>query len=269
MIFAGRTALVTGGTRGIGLATALALGERGADTVLTYAWGSADEDALYAEFERRGARRPVLVQADVGRAEDTAALMEALREVTSGVDVFVSNASMAVLPESLDDYTERALLQSISYGAWPLVAYTRALHDTFGRWPRHVVAMSSDGPDHYSYRYDFVAASKAVLETLVRYLTWHLRDTEVRVNAVRSRSVRTESFEATFGPGLDDLARRFASERHFVEPEEVAGAVVALASGLMDAVRGQVLVVDRGTAFSDDLLRIFDRRDSLPLWSDR
>ncbi|MCB9676335.1 MAG: SDR family oxidoreductase [Alphaproteobacteria bacterium] len=269
MIFAGRTALVTGGTRGIGLATALALGERGADTVLTYAWGSADPEVVYSAFEQRGAPRPLLVQADVGRADDTAALMATLRDHVPGIDVFVSNASMAVLPESLDDYTERGLLQSVSYGAWPLVAYTRALHATFGRWPRYVVAMSSDGPDHYSYRYDFVAASKAVLETLVRYLTWHLRDEDVRVNAVRSRSVRTESFEATFGAGLDDLARRFASERHFVEPEEVAGAVVALASGCMDAVRGQVLVIDRGTAFSDDLLRIFDQRDDLPLWSDR
>lgn len=258
-----RVALVTGGTRGIGLATGLALGARGDRVVLTHAWGSADEDEVRGRFDAASAPTPLIVQADVGREEDTGALMETLASWCDGVDVFVSNASLAAVPRSLDDYDERALLKSVSYGAWPLVAYTRALHATFARWPRYVVAMSSDGPDRFSVGYDFVAASKSVLETLVRYLTWHLREEDVRVNAVRSRGVRTESFERTFGPALLDHVRRLGLEDQLVAPEEVAGAAVALTSGLMDAVRGQVLTVDRGGAFADNLLQIYARRHAL------
>ncbi|MCR9161397.1 MAG: SDR family oxidoreductase [Nannocystaceae bacterium] len=262
MTFEGQTVLVTGGTAGIGLQTALCFGSLGAQTVLTYAWGSADEDAVRAQFADEGAPAPLFVHADVGRAEDTEALMERLREVCDGVHAFISNASVATTPRSLDDYDMRALLQGIGASAWPVVGYTKALRSTFGAWPRYVVAMSSDGPDRFSVGYDFVASSKAVLETLVRYLTWHLRDEEVCINALRSRGVRTASFEATFGRELGAVVRALDAEHRYVPAVEVARAAVALCSGLMDAVNGQVLTIDRGTAFSDNLQRIYEARTS-------
>lgn len=258
--FAGRTVLITGGTAGIGLHTGLAFGALGAQTVLTYAWGSADEDTLRQQFAEAGAPDPMLVRADVSRPEDTDALMDALRNRCDGVEVFISNASVATTPQSLEDYDARALQQSVGGSAWPLVGYTKALHATFGTWPRYVVAMSSDGPDRFSVGYDFVASSKAVLETLVRYLTWHLRGEDVRVNALRSRGVRTASFEATFGSGLDAVVQALGAGHRYVPVREVARASVALCSGLMDAVNGQVLTVDRGTAFSDNLQRIYEAR---------
>lgn len=260
--FVGRTVLVTGGTAGIGLQTALSFGSIGARTVLTYAWGSADEDAVRQQFVDRGAAEPMFVQADVARPEDTEALMERLRSECDGIDTFISNASVATTPKSLDDYDARALLQGIGASAWPLVAYTKAIRATFGAWPRYVVAMSSDGPDRFSVGYDFVASSKAVLETLVRYMTWHLRDHDIRINALRSRGVRTASFEATFGQELDHVVRALDAEHRYVPALEVARAAVALCSGWMDAVNGQVLTVDRGTAFSDNLQRIYEARSS-------
>lgn len=253
-----RVVLITGGTRGIGLATAQAFARAGDQVVVTHAWGSAEAQEIEEAF-RDAPRAPLVLQADVGSASDRSELMAALEVRFDAVDVFVSNATMGNLPASFEDYDERALLQSIGYGAWPLVGHLQALHRTFGRLPRYAIAMSSDGPDHFSHRYDFVAASKAVLETLVRYLTYQLRDEDIRINAVRSRSVRTATFELTFGPRVDEVAERFGSPSLFVLPEEVAGAAFALASGLMDAVAGQVLTIDRGTAFSDNLLRIHER----------
>ncbi|GAB5543907.1 MAG: SDR family oxidoreductase [Sandaracinaceae bacterium] len=253
-----RWVLVTGGTRGVGLATAEAFASEGARLVLTHAWGSADEAEVTERLLGRGARGVHIRQADVGRDDDTDALMTWLASVTDRVDVLVANASSALVVESLDDYSRRGLEQSLRYSAWPLFGYLRAIHEALGTYPRHAIAMSSDGPDHMSVGYDFVAMSKAVMETMVRYLDWHLRAEAVNVNAVRSRAVRTASFETTFGAELVPFVRERIGEACFVPPEEVAGAAYALCSGLMDAVRGQVLTVDRGGAFSDSLLALYE-----------
>ncbi len=259
----GRRVLITGGTQGIGLATGLAFGQCGAQTILTYRWGSADEDALRARFAAVGAPEPLFLQADVGDDDDTAALMETLKERLDGIEIYIANASNALRIGSLDDYTLRGLDKSIKNSAWPLVSYTKAIHAAFGAYPKYVVAMSSDGPDHYSIGYDFVAITKAVLETMTRYLSYRLLEHGTKVNAIRSRSVKTESFDSVFGKDLREFGERFASERHFIPTDEVAGAALALCSGWLDAVNGQVITVDRGTAFSDNLMRLFTERERL------
>jgi NAD(P)-dependent dehydrogenase (short-subunit alcohol dehydrogenase family) len=260
-----RVVLVTGGTMGVGLATALAFAERGAACWLTYRWGSADEEEVRSRFAAVGGRPPRLVLADVANAEDTDALLAAMRADHERVDVLVSNVSAAPVVGDLADYSSRALFKSIEYSAWPLVEYTRRIRSVFGRYPRYVVGMSSTGVDTFSVGYDFVAASKAVLETLCRYLNYRLFDEDVRINVVRSRSIRTASFEAHFGPDFGEFARRFTREQHFMQADEVAKVVVALCSGLMDGVSGQVLTVDRGTTFFDNLMRLYEEREELDL----
>jgi NAD(P)-dependent dehydrogenase (short-subunit alcohol dehydrogenase family) len=260
----GKTALVTGGTMGIGLETALALAEQGARCAVTYKWGTADEDEVRRRFTAAGAGAPVIVRADAASAEDTAELLTALRPF-GRIDVFVSNVSAALVVEDLDDYTRKDLQRTIDYSAWPLVHYTREIRRVFGRYPRYVVGLSSTGVDHYARGYDFMAASKAVLETLVRYLNYRLSGEGVRINVVRSRSVRTQALEDTFGGGFERFARRFAREEHFVEAREVAHVVVALASGMLDGFSGQVITVDRGTTFFDNLMRLYHERERLGL----
>jgi len=260
---AGRVALITGGTAGVGLATGLALGAAGATCWLTYRWGSADPDDVRARFAEVGAPEPVLVQSDVGSAEDHEALVAQMREQVEHVDIFVSNAANAVVIRDLEDWSLRGLQQSVRYSVWPTIGLTLALRDAFGAPPRYVIAMSSDGPDHYTAGYDAVAATKAMLESVVRYLATRLRPEGSRVNAIRSRGVRTASFDAVFGEALRDWASGLVPERWWVEPEDVAGAALALCSGRMDAVNGQVLTVDRGTAFADNLMRLFVEREHL------
>ena len=125
--------------------------------------------------------------------------------------------------------------------------------------------MSSTGVDAFSTAYDFVAASKAVMETLARYLNYRLFDEDVRINVVRSRLVRTESLRATFGHDFEQFAERFNMRRQFITCEEVANTILALCSGLMDGVSGQVIMVDRGTTFFDNLMRLYQERDSLDI----
>lgn len=266
LCFTDKVVLVTGGTRGIGRAVALEFARRGAATVLTYRWGSADEDELLAAFAATGGPAPLLVQADAGEDDDTDALLDAIRARHSGVDVFVSNVAGSVVVPDFDAMTERALSKSLHYSSWPTFRYLQKLHRSFGRYPRYVIAMSSGGPDHYSPGYEFVAASKAVLETLCRYATYRLRHEDVRINVIRAGAIPTQSAVDMFGDELFPFLERLAPPGHrWLTMEEVSRVAVALASGMLDSVRGQVITVDRGDGFSDNLMRLYAERESLGL----
>jgi NAD(P)-dependent dehydrogenase (short-subunit alcohol dehydrogenase family) len=245
----GKTVLVTGGTRGIGLACGLAFGKLGARVVLTHRWGSADETGIRDSFAEIDAPRPEIIAADVSHAEDTAALMRTLTSLCGGIDVFISNAAVAQIIHGPDDYQRRSLMKSMDFTTWPLVDYTFAIKATFARFPRYVIAISSLGPDQYFAGYDFVAASKAALETLARYLSRRLGLEEARVNIIRAGLVYTESLMSVFGEERVAAALKSRPEC-FVSPDDVAGAALALCSGWMDAVNGQTITVDRGASFA-------------------
>jgi NAD(P)-dependent dehydrogenase (short-subunit alcohol dehydrogenase family) len=256
----GKVVLVTGGTMGIGLATGLAYGRAGARAVLTHRWGSADEDEIRARFRDAGAPEPLVLEADASRAEDTERLLERVAEEHDGVHALVSNVAFALRVSGIDEYDRRGLEKSIDYTAWPLVAYVRAIHERFGRYPRYAIGMSSDGPDGFFQNYDFVAMSKAVLETMCRYLNFRLFDEQVRVNVIRSRLVRTASFDATFGAEFHDFLDALGGfEDCYTTPEDIANVALALGSGLLDAVGGQVIMVDKGFEFFDNLMGIGER----------
>jgi NAD(P)-dependent dehydrogenase (short-subunit alcohol dehydrogenase family) len=259
----GKCVLITGGTRGIGLATGLAFARQACHVTLTHKWGSADEDDLRARFNAEGLPQPEIVCADVANDEDTDALLEALRARTDAVEVLVSNVSMALVVKGLEDYSRRSLHKSIDYTAWPFFDYTHRIRRVFGRYPRYVIGLSSSGPDVFLTNYDFVAASKAVLEVMCRYMSARLASEDIRLNIIRAGVVLTDSLRATFGNAFEDFYARANMSRDLIRPEEVADAILALCSGLMDAVSGQVLTVDRGGTFRNDLMRLFNERQAL------
>jgi NAD(P)-dependent dehydrogenase (short-subunit alcohol dehydrogenase family) len=261
----GKAVLITGGTMGIGLATGLAFARRGAVCTLTHKWGTADEEEIMRAFDAEDLQPPRIIQADVSQEEDTVRVLQEMRKDHERVESFISNVSMALVVNDLTDYSPRALFKSIEYSAWPFFAYSQKIKEVFGRYPRYIVGLSSGGPDHYYKNYDFVAASKAVMETLCRYLNYRLFDEDARINVVRSRLVRTESLRATFGRDFEEFAERLNMGRQFITCDEVANTIFALCSGLMDGVSGQVLMVDRGTIFFDTPMRLYNERDQLQL----
>ena len=264
-IYNDRVALITGGTKGLGLCTALQFAAHGAQTVLTYRWGSADLDDVRQRFASLGAPEPLIIAADVSQSSDTEELFGIVKKQFGRLDAFISNASNAASVRALDDLSERAFLKSMRAGAWPTVDYTLACKRHLARYPRYVVVFSSDGADRFTPAYDFVAASKSAAETMVRYLAYRLREEDFRINVIRSRAIRTDSFTDMFGAEFDGFLRNLVSEDWLVSAEDVANAAFGLCSGMFDAMTGQIVAVDRGSAFADGISLLYSNRESLGL----
>ena len=251
----GKCVLITGGTKGIGRATALEFARAGARVYLTYKWGSADETNLLDAFKAEGTEPPVLLQADVSSEKDTEALIDEISRSTERIDIFISNVSFALRTIDLDAYEKRSLFKTLEYSTWPLVEYTRKIKKRLGRYPEYIVGISSNGPDHFYTGYDFVAASKALLEFFSRYLSVHLFREGSRVNVLRFGTVQTESFEAIFGEEFFTYLRENGvPEEMILKPEDCGKSVLALCSGLLNAVNGQIIQVDLGLPFQDNAM---------------
>lgn len=250
--FEGAGVIVTGGTRGIGKAVGLEFARAGATVFLTHRWGTADEEALTAEFAAEGLPLPIIVESDASDAASTRALMQQVKESVGRLDVVVSNVAFGKIIRDMSELRRGTMELSLRYSAWPVVDLVQASHEVLGRYPRYVVAISSDGPDVCHPGYDFIGVSKAVLETLCRYLAVRLRGEGVRVNALRPGFTDTESARATFGDAVLEATGQRAAEI-LLDPRVVGRACVALCSGLMDGVTGQVIPVDEGWSLTSPI----------------
>lgn len=239
----GGTVIVTGGTRGLGKALGLEFGRAGARVVLTHRWGSVDGDELRAEFAREGLPAPDIVESDASDPEATRLLMRRLREHPSRLLAVVSNVAFAKVVGGMADLKQSSLELSLRYSTWPIVDLLQASRETLGYYPRYALGVSTDGGDVCHPGYDMAGVAKAALETLCRYLAVRLWPEGVRVNAIRPGPLDTASARATFGDAVLDAVPGLV-----LEPRAVARACVALCSGLMDSVTGQVITVDEGVS---------------------
>ncbi len=260
-----KAVLITGGTKGIGLATGLAFGRQGARVYLTHKWGSADEDAIRLQFKEVGAAEPVILEADVTQKEDTTAVFEAIKKDHDQLEVLISNVAFGQVTKGLKSFKRRSFQRTLDYSTWPFVGYLQAAKAIMGKLPRYAIGMSSDGAATYYPGYAMVGAAKTVMEIFCRYLAVTFFEEDIRINILRARSVVTESLEATFGPEFVPFHRKYCGDDYFIKTEEVADAALALCSGLMDGVSGEILFLDRGFSFADNAMRMFEQREKLGL----
>lgn len=263
--FANKVVLITGGTRGIGLETALLFAQHGAQCILTYRWGDHDEDVICNSFDQVGGLRPILIQADASKKEDTQDLLLEVSKRFTAIDIFISNVSSAMVIKCFEDYTLKGLKQSLSCSTWPMVEYTKQIFNVFGSYPKYIVSVSSTGPDYFSIGYDYVATSKIVMEVFVKYMKQYLKEFNVVINAVRSRAIKTKLLEDTFGTNLDQFANQFVtnSQDFWLTADELANAIIALCSGYCDSINGQTITVDKGTSFFDNFMGFYSRYQKL------
>ncbi|MGD2069031.1 MAG: SDR family oxidoreductase [Gemmatimonadota bacterium] len=254
----GGVVIVTGGTRGLGKALGMEFARAGATVFLTHRWHSVDEDELRGEFQAESLPSPCIVESD---ASDPDAARDLVREVADQpgrLRAIVSNLAFAQVVEDVRDLDRTSLELSLRYSTWPVLHLLHAAETILGYYPRYALGISSDGGAVCHPGYDMVGVAKSALETLCRYLALRLRRHGVRVNAVRCGPMDTTSTHATFGDSVPDLdlLRR---QGMILEPRSVARACVALCSGLMDSVTGQVLTVDEGVSLVSPVVWLTDR----------
>jgi enoyl-[acyl-carrier protein] reductase III len=234
----GSSVLVTGGTRGIGLAIALRLVRDGAKrVVLGYMRNdSAAEQA--AETVRALGGEPVLVRGEVSKAK-------VVEELASHgpYRVVVHNAATGVIRPALET-DDKHWDWTLNANARALLALARATAPTMERGSSFV-AISSLGAQRVLENYVLVGTSKAALESLVRYLGVELAP-RIRVNAVSGGVVETGALEHF--PNREEMLRAGAANPvgRLVTPDDIAGAVAFLCSKDADMIRGQTIVVDGG-----------------------
>jgi enoyl-[acyl-carrier protein] reductase III len=237
-------ALITGGTRGIGRATALRFARQGMDVVLGYFSSRDTAREASREVEALGVRC-LTVRGNVGQPESVEKLFDAAQEAFGRLDVVVNNAALAAVRPALEiDVEAWRRTMDVNVLA-PFLAAKRAVPLMAGHGGC-IVNVSSLGASHYLPLYTDIGACKAALESLTRMLAVELAPHGIRVNAVSAGAVDTRSLQR-FGwrdEAIADAARLPAGR--MVTAEDVAAAINFLCSPDAAMVRGHVLVVDGG-----------------------
>ncbi len=246
----GKTALVTGGSRGIGKACALRLAEAGADIVLNYVTSSAAAEEVAEVIQAMG-RDVAVVKADVSEKDDCESMMQFIGEKFGKLDILVSNAATGGFRPMLA-ITQKNFEMTMKTNVMALIHLVqsgfRLMQKASGR--AKVVAISSHGSHMALPMYGAVGGSKAALESFTRHFALELGDKNINLNIVKAGLVDTDSTRRI--PYADQLFAARASRSmmgdRYLTAEDVANCVLFLSSPLSDLVQGETLTVDGGAA---------------------
>jgi NAD(P)-dependent dehydrogenase (short-subunit alcohol dehydrogenase family) len=247
----GKVALITGATRGIGLAVAEAFGQAGAAVVIS---SESPRDCARAEAAMRAAGLDALgLACDVSSEEQIAALVTGTVHAHGKIDVLVCNAGVAPHMGPIATAGEKDWELTMTVNLRSLLWLTaRVIPQMAQRGDGVVLIISSLSGLRGNKSIGLYGLSKAAAAQLARNLAVEWGPSNVRVNAISPGLIRTEFAR----PLLDDpqvLERRLQATplRRVGEPWEVAGAALFLASRAGSFVTGHNLVVDGGTLISD------------------
>ena len=245
MRLAGKTALVTGASRGIGRASALALAQAGAQVVVHYDRSEQAADAVVAEIRENGGHAKK-VSADLRTPEGPYELARRVRGIVGArLDILVANAGIArtsgIEKTTVDDFDAlfavnvrapyfliQQLMPVMCKGSNVIVVSSLAARSAVGTMAAY-------------------AASKGALETLVRHFAMTLGARGIRVNAIAPGVVDTEmsSFAKTDAGSADVLGMQVL--QRLAQPDDISRALVFLASDAARWISGNTLRVDGGS----------------------
>jgi enoyl-[acyl-carrier protein] reductase III len=239
-------ALVTGGSRGIGRACALALAARGADVAITYIENREAAEATAGEIRGLG-RRAVVLQGDAASVEDNQAVVDGAISELGPLRYLVCNAANGTFAP-VDGLTPEAWDHTMAaHGRALLLLSQGAAVSMRENGGGAIVAISSLGARRVYDAYAAFGTAKAAMEALVRYLAAELGPAGIRANCVAGGVVVTDLFKAI--PEWEAIAEASAGRaplRTVLDPEDIAEAVAFFLSDASRRVTGQTLVVDAG-----------------------
>jgi 3-oxoacyl-[acyl-carrier protein] reductase len=235
---AGRRALVTGGSRGIGRAVALALAAAGADVAITYRERAGDAARVQAEIEALG-RRALSLQVDVSQRDAIAAMLVAVDRSFGGVDILVNNAGLA-RPAAVDRVGAAEWDEAIGINLTSAFLITQGVVGGMRArgWGR-VIFLSSVAAQVGGVVGPHYAASKAGLHGLMHFYAAHLAKEGITANAIAPALIETEMVTSNPNakPGMIPVGR-------FGAVDEVASVVLLLAENAY--LTGQTVNVNGG-----------------------
>jgi 3-oxoacyl-[acyl-carrier protein] reductase len=241
----GKTALVTGASRGIGRASALALAAAGAQVLVHYGRGANEADGVVAEIRKAGGRGDAIA-ADLAAADGPHKLAKLTRNIVGDrLDILVANAgvskSATIEDTTIEDFDRlfavnvrapfflvQQLLPILSKGSSIVLVASLAARGVLGTIPAY-------------------AATKGAIDTLVKHFASLLGAHGIRVNAVAPGVVETDMSNFTKTDAGRDLALGMQALKRLAQPDDIGGVVAFLASEDARWVTGDTIHVDGGS----------------------
>jgi 3-oxoacyl-[acyl-carrier protein] reductase len=240
-----KTAIVTGGSRGIGKAIALRLAADGFAVAINYSSNAGKAEETVSVIEAAGGKA-IAIQGDVGNPQDVAALFDGAKQAFGRIDVVVNSAgvmSMAPINENSLANFDRMIATNLR-GAFLVLGQAAAQVESGGR----IIALTTSVIAKSFPSYGPYIASKAGVEGLVHVLANELRGRQITVNAVAPGPVGTELFfEGKSAEQIKHITSLAPLER-LGTPEDIAAAVAFLAGPDGGWINSQVLRANGGFA---------------------
>lgn len=245
---AGKAALVTGGSRGIGAAAVKMFAQAGADVVFNYHRNREAAEQVEQEARKHGTRVESF-KADLGRMADAKKLVEFAIERLGRLDVLVANAGMWTAAETpIEKLTEREWDEMIRVNLKSVYAVTHfAAAQMIAQRSGRIIAVSSTAGQRGEAFHSHYGAAKGAIISFVKGLSTELAPHNVLVNCVAPGWVDTDMAR----PALETKAGRKAvlvtiPLGRVAKPEEIAGPILFLASDLATFLTGEILNVNGG-----------------------
>ncbi|NQV21213.1 MAG: SDR family oxidoreductase [Rhodospirillales bacterium] len=247
----GKTALVTGSSRGIGRATAIALARAGAKVVVS----SRKQDACDAVVEeiREGGGEAIAIACNVSHKDQCQSMVDKTLDAFGRIDTLVCNASVnphyGPMAEMPDSAFEKILTANVTSYLWlsNMVAPQMA-----ERGDGSIVLISSTGADKGSMALGGYAISKAAERQMARNLAVQWGKQGVRANSLSPGLVKTDFAKALWtDPRAENIINNVTPMGRIGEPEDIADVVVFLASDASRWITGQTLRADGGLTISE------------------
>ena len=247
---AGKVALVTGGARDIGRATVRALANAGASVVINYHESSASADALVVELTAVG-RRAIAVQADVTNGDEVARLVSTACDAFGGhIDILVNNAGGLVARKTMPEMDVAFWRQVLDLNLTSVFQVTNAVlpHMPNGSAIVNLASLAArDGGGGGALAY---SAAKGGVLTFTRGLSKELASRRIRVNCVSPGMIDTSFHDSFTKPEVRQAVAARTSVGREGTPEDVANAVLFLASDASAYITGDSIEINGGLYFS-------------------